>query len=193
MTIQVAPAVPVLPNTRNPNRHRRLVLRNAGAFVLLLLAIFIAGQYGGIRWNRTASLPTGLYRMTSEHTPIIAFCPEGPPAQLAIERGYRTFALTCADHHAALMKPVAAEAGDTVTITKKGIAVNGRPLPNTQQFQADNQKRPMHPWPLGTYIVAPGTFWAISTYNKYSYDSRYFGPVPARDVISYVKPLWISR
>ncbi len=167
-------------------------------FVLCVAVIFLsivtAGLLG-VRWNPTSSLPPGLYRVVSASTDtnLIAFCPTGIAQRDSILRGYRPHGMQCADHYAPIMKPIAARPGDTVLVTKKGIAVNGKPLANTQQFIADSQKRPMNPWPEGTYRVAPGTIWVLSTYSKYSYDSRYYGPIEVSQVIAHVKPLWTEK
>jgi conjugative transfer signal peptidase TraF len=174
-------------------------MRRARWFVLCIgvmaIAIVTAGLGFGVRWNPTSSLPPGLYRVVSADTDtnLIAFCPTGSAQQDSILRGYRPKGMQCADHYAPIMKPIAARSGDIVTVTKKGISVNGKALPNTQQFAADNKKRAMNVWPEGTYAVAPGTVWVLSTYSKYSYDSRYYGPIELSQVIAHVKPLWTQK
>lgn len=87
------------------------------------------------------------------------------------------------------MKPIVARAGDRVAISSIGLAVNGRLLPNTAPRNADTQSRPMHPWPFGTYAVAPGTVWAASSHNARSFDSRYFGPVAISSISAHLRPL----
>jgi conjugative transfer signal peptidase TraF len=172
-------------------RARRFVLSVA----VVSITIVIAGLVFGVRWNPTSSLPPGLYRVVSSTTDtnLVAFCPTGSAQRDSILRGYRPRGMQCADHYAPIMKPIAARAGDTVVVTKKGISVNGKQLPNTQQFTSDSKKRPMNPWPEGTYTVAPGTIWVLSTYSKYSYDSRYYGPIELSQVIAHVKPLWTEK
>src|ERR1039458_9228634 len=44
-------------------------------------------------------------------------------------------------------------------------------------FRSDGIGRPMPLIPLGTYAVLPGTVWVISSYNRFSFDSRYFGAI----------------
>jgi conjugative transfer signal peptidase TraF len=167
--------------------------------VLLATAITFISTIGiagiaGVRWNPTASVRTGLYVITNDaNAPLVAFCPTGEAATEAIARGYRPRGLQCPDKYAALLKPVAARAGDTVEVGQNGISVNGRLLPNTASFMTDVKKRPMHVWPNGTYIVQPGTVWVLSTYNKYSYDSRYYGPIQLSTVITHAKPFWTSH
>jgi conjugative transfer signal peptidase TraF len=180
-------------NWKNPNIlcARVIVLTATVTFA----AVFLVCQLFGIRLNPTASLPPGLYRIVGmdADSDLVAFCPSGAAERDSILRGYRPRGMQCPDHYAPIMKPIAARPGDRVTVTRKGILVNGTPLPNTQQFTKDNRQRPMNPWPEGTYTVAPGTLWVVSTYNKYSFDSRYYGPIYASQVIAHVKPLWTTK
>ena len=190
-TMQTATMKQAGPRSSKPARRRRPVL--LATAITFISTIGIAG-ISGVRWNPTASVRTGLYVITNDaNAPLVAFCPTGEAATEAIARGYRPRGLQCPDKYAALLKPVAARAGDTVEVSQNGISVNGRLLPNTASFKTDVKKRPMHVWPNGTYIVQPGTVWVLSTYNKYSYDSRYYGPIQLSTVITHAKPLWTSH
>jgi conjugative transfer signal peptidase TraF len=86
------------------------------------------------------------------------------------------------------MKPVIASAGDVVDVSDAGIAVNGLPLPNTAARNKDRHGRALHPFSSGRYRVQPGSFWVASSYNPWSFDSRYFGPVDTRIVRRHLKP-----
>ena len=55
--------------------------------------------------------------------------------------------------------------------------VNGILLPRTQPLPQDHAGRPLQAWPPGDYSVDAGHLWVASTYNRYSYDSRYFVPI----------------
>jgi conjugative transfer signal peptidase TraF len=190
-TMQTATMKQAGPRLSKPARKRRPVL--LATAITFISTIGIAG-IAGVRWNPTASVRTGLYVITNDpNAPLVAFCPKGEAATEAIARGYRPRSLQCPDKYAALLKPVAAKAGDTVEVGEHGISVNRKLLPNTAAFKIDAKKRPMQVWPNGTYIVQPGTVWVLSTYNKYSYDSRYYGPIQLSTVISHAKPLWTSR
>ena len=190
-TMQTATMTQAGPRSSKPARIRRPVLLVTA--ITFISTIGIAG-IAGVRWNPTASVRTGLYVITNDaNAPLVAFCPTGEAATEAIARGYRPRGLQCPDKYAALLKPVAARAGDTVEVGQKGISVNGNLLPNTTAFKIDVKKRPMHVWPNGTYIVQPGTVWVLSTYNKYSYDSRYYGPIQLSTVITHAKPFWTSH
>ena len=190
-TMQTATMKQAGPRSSKPARKRRPVL--LATAITFISTIGIAG-IAGVRWNPTASVRTGLYVITNDaNAPLVAFCPTGEAATEAIARGYRPRGLQCPDKYAALLKPVAARAGDTVEVSQNGISVNGKLLPNTASFKTDVKKRPMHVWPNGTYIVQPGTVWVLSTYNKYSYDSRYYGPIQLSTVITHAKPFWTSH
>ena len=80
--------------------------------------------------------------------------------------------------------------GDLVQISPNGISVNDSGIPNTAPLTRDSGGRAISHWPFGQYRVAPGTVWAVSSYNAKSFDSRYFGPVRITDIKHYLKPVW---
>ena len=145
----------------------------------------------GLRINTTNSLPVGIYLITSDPTaPLVEFCPEGDFSALSSSRGYRPPG-PCPDGAGPLLKPVIANFGDTVAVVNEGIRVNGRLLPNTAPQRVDTAGRPLTAWPPGVYAVAPATLWVASTYHPNSFDSRYFGPIPARLVRHRLRSLWV--
>jgi type IV secretory pathway protease TraF len=77
-----------------------------------------------------------------------------------------------------------------VAVSADGIAVNGRPLPQTAPLAKDRRGRALEPYAAGFYTVAEGTVWVASSYNRGSYDSRYMGPIPSRLIRARLKPLW---
>jgi conjugative transfer signal peptidase TraF len=150
----------------------------------------IAGWVFGIRLNLTPSLPLGFY--ITSHSPsanLVEFCPQGAAAFIALSRQYRT-AGACPDGGAPLLKPAVAISGDQVQVNADGIRVNGQLLPNSAARFRDHLQRPLDPWPYGTYKVEPGTVWVISSFNSYSFDSRYYGAIPASSIRHHLRPLW---
>jgi conjugative transfer signal peptidase TraF len=171
--------------------HRRLHVAIVAA--VTFAAPFLAISVSGIKINISPSLPLGLYRKTSDlHARLTEFCPAEPYARLAIERGYRS-AGRCPDGGAPLMKSIVAIPGDVVDISPRGIIVNGILLPNTRQKVKDSKGRPMRAWPSGKYHVDAGFVWVVAAYNPWSYDSRYFGPIPIELIRSHLEPLITAR
>jgi conjugative transfer signal peptidase TraF len=159
----------------------------AASCIVLLLGVF------GIRLNIASnSLPPGLYRIVpAGKGSDLLVCPTGVAETVSIEREYRVKSFGCGDGYAPLLKPIAARAGDTVTLSQAGVAVNGKLLQNSKQYPKDGIGRPMPMVPFGTYAVLPGTVWVISSYNRFSFDSRYFGPVNLDEKVQYAKLFWL--
>jgi conjugative transfer signal peptidase TraF len=161
----------------------------------LLSSVSVVGIVGivfhlaGIRVNASASLPIGLYRISADESArLVEFCPAEPFGSLSSSRGYRAQG-DCPDGAEPLMKPIVAVSGDIVRLSTSGVAVNGHLLRNSAPRAVDTKNRPLQHWPFGTYAVAPGTVWVISSYNARSFDSRYFGPVNISAIRSRLRPL----
>lgn len=180
--------------TSIPPAHRRGLV--AGG---LVMAALVSADLGGLRINGTASMPQGLWHVGAPVAPfrrgeIVTLCP--PPETLlfreAVARGYLP-AGRCPGGSQPLVKPIAAIAGDLVTVSAAGVAVNGAPVPGTVLMAWDGAGRPLSPFPAGVYRVAPGAVWLLSGHDSRSFDSRYFGPVPASNVQGVARPLWVLR
>ena len=170
----------------NGQRKRALAVLAAPAAAV---TVALGAGLAGIRINASPSLPMGLYRITSDPAAsLVEFCPPALHDQDSARRGYRATGV-CPDGAAPLLKPVIARAGDVVEVSAGGIAVNGRLLPHTAPLVADSKGRKLRPWPAGRYLVAEGTIWLASSYNDYSYDSRYFGPVPTAAILHRLRPI----
>jgi len=159
----------------------------AASSIVLLLGVF------GIRLNiASSSLPPGLYRIVpAGKGSDLLICPTGIAEKVSVEREYRVKSFGCGDGYAPLLKPIAARAGDTVTLNDAGVAVNGKLLQDSKQYPKDGIGRPMPRVPFGTYAVLPGTVWVISSYNRFSFDSRYFGPIQLDEKVRYAKLFWL--
>lgn len=158
------------------------------AFAGVVIAFQICGWLG-IRINTSPSLPLGFYIATSDATDgLIEFCPAEPFASFALSRGYRDRG-SCPDGGAPLLKPTVARQGDVVKFSNRGISVNGKLLPNTQPLAKDTKGRSLRAWPFGSYVVQPHAVWVASSYNRRSFDSRYFGPVSTGSIRAHLRPL----
>jgi conjugative transfer signal peptidase TraF len=163
-----------------------------------LSAAVIAGTYAitatKLRFNFTPSLPLGIYQvipmpMTGfRRGMMVAVCAPVGAAQFGHGRGYLSNG-ACTDGTEPLLKIVAAVAGDAITICARGIIVNGRLLPQSKAVLSDLAGRPLSPWPSGQSRVRRGQIWLYADAQR-SWDSRYWGPVPVRNILVRLVPLF---
>lgn len=155
-----------------------------------MLGIALLGFAGGLRLNTTPSAPIGLWRIEPlERTvavgDLVFVCPPDRPAfDLATKRGYLPHGL-CPGGFAPLIKSVAALAGQDISVAAT-VTIDGAPLPKSDLHAADAAGRPLPPYSGGR--VPAGSIFLHSDFGG-SFDSRYFGPVPASGVLGLARPL----
>ena len=182
----------------HPSRkHRRRWAIAASITGVLMMGTLAVGEAAGLRINATASMPCGLWRVQASKPiargEIVTVCPpDRADIREAAHRGYIPSG-GCPGGYEPLVKPVAAIAGDLVAVTPQGMAVDGKPVAGTGPLAEDEAGRPLHPIPIGAYRVEPGEVWLLSGHDPRSFDSRYFGPVPAGNVTGVARPLWVLR
>lgn len=164
--------------------------QRAHAVVLLASAVSIVGGgvaaaiVGGYRINLTPSEPLGLWRIVALDRPaalgdLVFICPPQTTAiREARERGYLR-AGTCPGGVAPLIKTVVAVAGQHVEIGA-GVTIDGRPVASSELAERDGSGRPITPFAGG--IVSDESVFLHSPFRS-SYDSRYFGPLPASGIL----------
>ena len=158
------------------------------------IAAALTAHGTGLVINATPSMARGVWQQTDQPLArgvVVIAC---PPPTAALEVGVDRHYLgdgDCPGRYEPLIKPIAAMPGDTVVVRPSGaIEVNGTPLENSRSLRNDEAGRHLTGVPAGTYTVAPGHVWLISTYSPLSFDSRYLGPVPISSIRGTVKPLW---
>jgi conjugative transfer signal peptidase TraF len=162
-------------------RRAIVVLSVASVAAILLVVTAVAGGY---RVNLTPSEPLGLWRIIPLHRPaavddLLFICPPETAAMRAARaRGYLRSG-SCPGSVAPLIKKVIAVAGQHVEIGDS-VSVDGRVVSSSNLALRDGKGRPLTPFASG--IVAPGYVFLNSTFPG-SYDSRYFGPVPASGIL----------
>lgn len=148
---------------------------------VLLVVIAVAGGY---RINLTPSEPLGLWRIIPLHRPaavgdLLFMCPpEKAAMREAKARGYLRSGF-CAGGVAPLIKTVIAVAGQHVEIGAS-VSVDGRTIPSSDLALRDGKGRPLTPFPSG---VIPLEHVFLHSPFPGSYDSRYFGSVPASGIL----------
>ncbi|MCD6124507.1 signal peptidase I [bacterium] len=87
-----------------------------------------------------------------------------------------------------LIKRCVAVAGDTVQIINKVLYVNGKPVPDPPLAKHDSTFIPRRD-NFGPYVVPPNCVFAMGDNRDNSYDSRFWGPVPRKNLKA--RPLFL--
>ena len=154
---------------------------------VLGLGVIILGL--GIRLNISPSYPMGLYKEVKgqwgRHDMVLSCLPKHVAA-MGIDRGYLGLSSQC-NGHTPVIKKVIALAGDNVEIDSH-MWVNGKAIANTPVNSTDSLGRPLPRADGGT--TPDGYVWLLSNHIENSFDSRYFGTIPASMVQFKLEPLW---
>lgn len=159
--------------------------------VLCMAALSVAYACGW-RVNISNSYPAGLYRLTRNtllfHTgDMVLFCPpDGPAMQLALSRDYIKPG-TCRGGFSPVIKKIMAVAGDRITLDGV-IRINGVLMPDYSVLKADSHHRSLPQ--LDSLTVPPDSVFLLSDHRPAdSFDSRYYGAVPVRQIQGRIHPV----
>jgi conjugative transfer signal peptidase TraF len=172
---------------RRQRRNTFVILGIGAAFTA---SIALAGAWGGYRLNMTWSYPLGLWRIeVMQREPnvgdIVFICPpEASAFELALKRGYLPRGL-CAGGTGPLIKTVAALAGQDIVIDGR-VHIDDRLLDHSELRTVDAEGRALAAFAGG--VVPTGNVFLHSRFPG-SYDSRYFGPVPAAGILGLAQPI----
>ncbi len=169
--------------------HRKKIL---AAFAIAAVTTLLALRRAGVRLQWTDSLPKGFYREVDVaivgRGTLGIWCLPIETARFARTRAYLGRG-HCPGEVEAVGKMALAIGGDTVGLDSNGVSVNGVPIPGTRPLSRDSRGRPLPHAEYGTRRLSRGEFWLWSPYSPRSYDSRYFGAVPASALVSGVRPV----
>ncbi|WP_223479473.1 conjugative transfer signal peptidase TraF [Oricola indica] len=169
-------------------RRRRIAI--VAALVAVPVALFAVGYGARLRVNLSPSYPLGFWRIHVLHRDVrvgdlVFICPpQTATFDLAFERGYIRPGL-CPGWRSPLIKTVVALPGQTIGIGSS-VTIDGRPLPSSGLQPVDGVGRALTPFTGG--VVPAGKLLLHSDYEG-SYDSRYFGPIPASGVLGLAEPV----
>ena len=77
-----------------------------------------------------------------------------------------------------------------MTFGPEGLTSGGVLLPSSAPRLLDSAGLPLPHAAFGTYRLPPGSVWLYAPEPR-SFDSRYFGPLPAKDLLYRLAPLWL--
>jgi conjugative transfer signal peptidase TraF len=147
----------------------------------------------GLRIGLTDSAcPPGIYRMVSRapsRGDLVLACLPDAIARVGSARGYLLRGRGCADGIEPVGKRLSAFAGDLVEVMPNYVSVNGQRLEHSATLLRDSRDRPVEHVAWGRYTVPTNQVWLFGTKDARSWDSRYFGPVPASSVRAALEPV----
>lgn len=158
---------------------------------MALSGALFAGLFGAVTalapqprliWNASASMPLGLYHVDVGRTPatgdLVLAEPPDEVAALLAARGYLPRGVP-------LLKRVVAAEGALVCRTGSFVTIDG--IGAVRARANDRAGRPLPRW-LGCRRLQRGEYFLLGAASD-SFDSRYFGPLPAGAVIGTARPL----
>ena len=138
-------------------------------------------------WNASASTPEGLYLVRPDPAPkvgdIVVVNPPPRLAEFLAQRGYLPKGLP-------LLKAVAAVHGQSVCRIGGRVSVDRRLI--VWALVKDRIGRPLPHW-RGCRIIANGEVFLVNRAVPDSLDSRYFGPIPIRQIVGAARPIWLVK
>ncbi len=158
---------------------------------LILLALLYVCKWTGMIINLTPSMPIGLYMKSSGHIhqgDIVAVCLPKPWKSLGLKRGYLLKGDQC-QGSAPLIKSVLATPQDSVRLTEDRIQVNGISK-RFDSVDVDLHGRPLYRYPKIKEGDGSG-YWLIGGGSLQSWDSRYWGPMPVKQIYTKLRPLLV--
>lgn len=159
-----------------------------GWALAFLMAVTALAWMADLRVNVTPSEPMGLWRIGPiARRPavgdLVFICPPDTVAiRAALARGYLRRG-SCAGGFAPLIKTIIATGGQRVTVDRN-VRVDGHVIPASFTRPRDGRGRLLTPYSGGT--IALDEIFLLSSFVQ-SFDSRYFGPVPATGVLGLAR------
>lgn len=158
--------------------------------LVFLLFLFAAGMLlqRNLVINTTESFPRGIYRKEAREFrkgDLVLVCPPDRPIfHDALGAGLLSPGL-CPGGLGYLIKQVAATEGDVVEISPTGVTINGERLKNSrrQSIRLGHMELPVRR-KLYKEVV-------LMSPHPMSFDSRYFGIIPASAVLTSLEPFFL--
>lgn len=161
---------------------QRLVLYFLVFSILFLCLMFLAG----VKINLNSSIPRGIYLSsgsTLQHGEYVNFCPQTLSVVEQAQNKKILPPLGCSEQ--TFTKKIVALEGDTISISKEGVSVNGNLLPSSRPLRAllDLSRS------LDSYRLQKDELLLMGEDEPLSFDGRYFGVIQTSDPDLNVTPL----
>ena len=168
----------------------------AGFVLSVSIGIFLLSivfRVSGIYYNNTPSFPVGFYKIIDE--PVgrgahVSFCPPQDEVFDVAMRRHTISTGNCPGGYGMLLKRVFAVSGDSVSIGRAGIVVNGELMPNSAQISADGDGHEMPQYRLRERMLNDSEYLLMSDVNPNSFDARYFGLIAHAQIQHVVEPVF---
>lgn len=171
------------------NRAPALAIIGIGATVII--GLIAGGYFGGLRINLTPSYPLGLWQIApleqeASVGDLVFICPPDTRTfRQAVERGYLRRGL-CPGWLSPLIKTIVATRGQLVAVDV-AVTIDGALLAASVLRPTDAEGRVLVAHHGG--VVPRGHLFVHSDFVG-SYDSRYFGPIPAAGLLGLARPVF---
>ena len=163
---------------------RRLVVVLIGLGIAALAWPSVHTPIARIVYNPSDSVPRGWYRIGPADSlqvgSIVLVRLPAQAAALAGQRGYLPLGIP-------LLKRIGAVASQRVCIDGTSVRIDDVAV--AAVMRADGRGRSLFAWQQCRRL-AHGELFLLSNTNPASFDSRYFGPIRAADVIGGAQPIW---
>ena len=162
------------------------------ALIGLTAVLYGLCHAGGFFMNLSDSMPKGLYRKV-DRLPAVGqlatSCLTPEIAAHGLARGYLVPGI-CPTAIQPVMKAIMAVSGDTVAIADGHLQINGVAHPELIIATQDSKDRALTLFYHTPYRIPPGHVLLISDYISTSWDGRFWGAVPIREL---VEPVLVVR
>lgn len=157
------------------------------------ITLCVALVYGvGFRFNLTPSIPLGIYKISKEKVvkgKYVIFNPvKSALFDEAKERGYLKKGVFY--KYMPLFKKICAVSGDSFSVSRDGVFVNGVLIPDSKPINQDNLGRSLPHLEINHFVLNSRQIALIGdSYN--SFDSRYFGIVERENISGVIKSVYV--
>lgn len=169
-------------NRRNRLSRKSLIAGQLAVAGLVLTEIFQVPTR--IVWNATASVPIGLYSVSSIAQPKLGqLVLVRPPAMLASFLAERRYI----GPGTPLLKTIAALPGQMVC--RHGLVISVDDSTIGEARERDRLSRQLPQW-SGCRVLRNDQVFLMNSAAQDSMDGRYFGPLPSVTIVGQATPIW---